>query len=143
MAAALSDRTIERVKATVPALEASGTAITDRMYQRLFRTPAIRDLFNQSHRHARARAAQARTVAVRVFYNAPAPGDVAGRDDDARRLISAAWLAGNTPLAAATYYICGPRPFLRAMIGGLARTGVPLDRIRYEFFGPADELLAG
>jgi nitric oxide dioxygenase len=28
------------------------------------------------------------------------------------------------------------------MVGGLARTGVPLARIRYEFFGPADELLA-
>jgi ferredoxin-NADP reductase len=37
---------------------------------------------------------------------------------------------------------CGPRPFLRAMIDGLARAGVPLPRIRYEFFGPADELLA-
>jgi nitric oxide dioxygenase len=37
---------------------------------------------------------------------------------------------------------CGPRPFLRAMIDGLARAGVPLLRIRYEFFGPADELLA-
>jgi nitric oxide dioxygenase len=28
------------------------------------------------------------------------------------------------------------------MVGGLARVGVPLGRIRYEFFGPADELLA-
>ena len=31
---------------------------------------------------------------------------------------------------------------LRAMVGGLARTGVALNRILYEFFGPADELLA-
>ena len=38
--------------------------------------------------------------------------------------------------------LCGPRPFLRAMVGGLARTGVPLGNIHYEFFGPADELLA-
>jgi hypothetical protein len=28
------------------------------------------------------------------------------------------------------------------MVGGLARNGVSLSRIRYEFFGPADELLA-
>jgi nitric oxide dioxygenase len=42
----------------------------------------------------------------------------------------------------AVYYLCGPRPFLRALVGSLARTGVPLGRIRYEFFGPADELLA-
>lgn len=38
--------------------------------------------------------------------------------------------------------LCGPRPFLRAYVSGLARIGVPLQRIRYEFFGPADELLA-
>ena len=46
------------------------------------------------------------------------------------------------PCQEAAYYLCGPRPFLRAMVGGLARTGVPLSSIRYEFFGPADELLA-
>jgi nitric oxide dioxygenase len=92
--------------------------------------------------HARELAAQARNVMVRTFYNIPDPGDVAGRDYDERGLISTDWLARNTPKEDATYYLCGPRPFLRAMVGGLARTGVPLARIRYEFFGPADELLA-
>jgi ferredoxin-NADP reductase len=61
---------------------------------------------------------------------------------DERGLISADWLARETPKEDATYYLCGLRPFLRAMVGGLARTGVPPARIRYEFFGPADELLA-
>jgi nitric oxide dioxygenase len=67
---------------------------------------------------------------------------VAGRDYDERGLIDAGRLARETPREEATYYLCGPRPFLRAMIGGLARAGVPLGHIRYEFFGPADELLA-
>src|SRR3954471_14501557 len=49
MAATLSDRTIDLVKATVPALETHGLAITQRMYDRMFRNPDIRDLFNQSH----------------------------------------------------------------------------------------------
>ena len=40
------------------------------------------------------------------------------------------------------YYLCGPRAFLRAFVSGLARNGIPLGNIRYEFFGPADELLA-
>jgi nitric oxide dioxygenase len=92
--------------------------------------------------HARELAAQAPNVTVRTFYHVPGPEDVAGRDYDERGLISADWLSRNTPREDAAYYLCGPRPFLRAMVGGLARTGVPLARIRYEFFGPADELLA-
>ena len=109
MAEALSDRTIDIVKATVPALDLAA------------KTPNLR---------------------LRTFYSQPAPGDEMGRRYDAEGLISTKWLARNTPVEEAVYYLCGPRPFLRAMVGGLARNGVPLDRIRYEFFGPADELLA-
>ena len=49
MAVSLSDNTIDLVKATVPALETHGLAITRRMYERMFQNPDIRDLFNQSH----------------------------------------------------------------------------------------------
>ena len=49
MPAPLSDKTIATVKATVPALEAHGLAITQRMYHHLFANEEIRDLFNQSH----------------------------------------------------------------------------------------------
>ena len=45
----LSDTTIHLVKATVPALQEHGLAITKRMYERMFRNEEIRDLFNQSH----------------------------------------------------------------------------------------------
>jgi nitric oxide dioxygenase len=92
--------------------------------------------------HVRELAARARNVAVRTFYNVPDSRDEAGRHYDEPGLVSVDWLASNTPVQEAVYYLCGPRPFLRAMIGGLARKGVPLSNIRYEFFGPADELLA-
>jgi len=92
--------------------------------------------------HARELAAKGRNVTVRTYYEAPNAGDVAGRDYDEAGFINVDWLAGNTPVEEATYYVCGPRPFLRAYVSGLARKGVPLQRIRYEFFGPADELLA-
>jgi nitric oxide dioxygenase len=42
----------------------------------------------------------------------------------------------------ADFFLCGPRPFLRAHVGALTRSGVPQERIHYEFFGPAEELLA-
>jgi nitric oxide dioxygenase len=68
--------------------------------------------------------------------------DVLGQSHDAEGLITTEWLAGNTPLHEADFYLCGPRSFLRAFVGGLARAGVPPQRIHYEFFGPTDELLA-
>lgn len=92
--------------------------------------------------HARELAAQGRNVTVRTYYEAPEAGDVAGRDYDEAGFISVDWLACHTPMTEAIYYLCGPRPFLRAYVSGLARKGAPLQRIRYEFFGPADELLA-
>jgi nitric oxide dioxygenase len=92
--------------------------------------------------HVRAWAGRARNITVRTYYEKPAAGDVIGCDYDEAGFISTDWLARNTPVAEATYYLCGPRPFLRAFVSGLARSGVPLHQIRYEFFGPADELLA-
>ena len=77
-----------------------------------------------------------------TFYVEPRPEDRRGVDFDHEGLISAEWLKANTPLAEADYYLCGPRPFLRAFVGGLALAGVRSDRIHYEFFGPADEILA-
>ena len=67
MADALSDRTIDIVKATIPALEKGGTAVTDRMYQILFTNPEIRDLFNQSHHGETGSQSKALTAAVIAY----------------------------------------------------------------------------
>jgi nitric oxide dioxygenase len=67
MADALSDKTIDIVKSTVPALEKAGTAITDRMYQLLFRTDEVRDLFNQSHHGETGSQSKALTAAIVAY----------------------------------------------------------------------------
>lgn len=48
MAAPLSEQTIATVKATAPALQEHGVAVTTRMYERLFVDPEIKDLFDQA-----------------------------------------------------------------------------------------------
>jgi len=48
MTRTLSPETIAIVKATAPALQQHGLAITTRMYERLFVDPAIKDLFDQA-----------------------------------------------------------------------------------------------
>lgn len=98
-------------------------------------THAMRD-------HVRDLANKGRTVQVTDFHQNPLPGEVEGRDYDKAGIITDEWLAANTPVAEADYYICGPRPFLRHAVSTLSLAGVPSDRIHYEFFGPADELLA-
>jgi nitric oxide dioxygenase len=77
-----------------------------------------------------------------TFYECPRGRDRAGVDFDQAGLITPDWLARNTPLAEADYYLCGPRPFLRGFVRALSDLGVPAAQIHFEFFGPADELLA-
>lgn len=81
-------------------------------------------------------------IEVSDFHQTPLAGEVAGKDYDYPGIITDEWLIANTPVGEADYYICGPRPFLRAAVTALSLSGVASDRIHYEFFGPADELLA-
>ncbi|KMO29999.1 NO-inducible flavohemoprotein [Methylobacterium aquaticum] len=92
---------------------------------------------------ARARQFAAERPALRLHtvYEAPEATDRLGVDHDAIGRITPEWLVAHTPAAEATYYLCGPKPFLASLVHGLARLGVPAERIRYEFFGPADALV--
>ena len=98
-------------------------------------THAMRD-------HIRGLAARGHAVQVTDFHQTPLADEVAGIDYDLPGLITDEWLIAHTPAATADYYICGPRPFLRAAVSALSLAGVAASRIHYEFFGPADELLA-
>ncbi|NEX91745.1 NO-inducible flavohemoprotein [Caulobacter sp. 17J65-9] len=90
-------------------------------------------------RHVRDLASRHGRTTVTAFYAEPLPGDARGQTHDEDGLISVDWLKRNTPLDQADVYLCGPKPFLRALVGGLAQAGVPVDRLHYEFFGPAEE----
>ncbi|WP_419952433.1 NO-inducible flavohemoprotein [Methylobacterium sp.] len=102
---------------------------------------SISGRFHAMREHVRGLAARAPNIEVRTFYAVPEDGDRQGIDYDADGLITADWLARETPLTEATYYLCGPKPFLASLVHGLARYGVPAERVRFEFFGPADELV--
>jgi nitric oxide dioxygenase len=87
-------------------------------------------------------AASGGRITAHVFYETPRETEAVGRDYDETGRVTVDWLERNTPVGQADYYLCGPRGFLRTFVSGLAHTGVPAPRIHYEFFGPADELLA-
>lgn len=73
-----------------------------------------------------------------VFYEVPRLEDAAGRDYDHDGRITPAWLLSQTETSEAEYYLCGPRPFLAAMVRALNEGGVPRERVHFEYFGPAD-----
>ncbi|CAO4163096.1 NO-inducible flavohemoprotein [Methylorubrum aminovorans] len=91
--------------------------------------------------HVRSLVANRENLSARTFYAEPEAQDRSGEHYDEAGLVTAEWLAANTPSDRATYYLCGPKPFLAALSNGLTRAGVPAERVRFEFFGPADELL--
>jgi len=76
---------------------------------------------------------------VRFVYQSPTDADRAAGAFDREGQIDAAYLAEQTPKDA-VYYICGPVPFMKAMVQALKANGVEDDSIRYEFFGPAGTL---
>ncbi len=93
-------------------------------------------------RHVRALAGAHERITVNTFYSEPSPDDAAGYSHDHDGRITVQWLEKNTPFSTADFYLCGPRPFLISLVRDLAKAGVPASRIHYEFFGPADELIA-
>ncbi|MBO9558476.1 MAG: NO-inducible flavohemoprotein [Caulobacter sp.] len=92
--------------------------------------------------HVRALAKDHGGVSVTTFYSEPLAGDRAGESHDVDGFITIDWLKTNTPFAEADFYLCGPIPFLKAFVQGLAAAGVPADRVHYEVFGPTAEALA-
>lgn len=77
-----------------------------------------------------------------TFYGTPHERDQRGVHFDHDGFITIDWLAENTPIHEADYYLCGPKPFLAVLVNGLSKAGVPAERIHFEFFGPADDLAA-
>ena len=50
--------------------------------------------------------------------------------------ITREFLAANV-IEGSDIYVCGPTPFMQAVINDLYAIGVPEDKVHFEFFGPA------
>lgn len=77
-----------------------------------------------------------------VFYEYPTSEDEPGRDYDHAGRITMDWVRDTLPIREADFYFCGPRGLMRMLALGLRALDVPEERIRFEFFGPAEALYA-
>jgi hypothetical protein len=79
-----------------------------------------------------------------VFYNAPLPEDVAGRDYDYAGVVDLRRIAEVVVRPGADYFLCGPLPFMRlqhqalSALGGAARA----DPLRGVWAGPLSRAVA-
>ena len=86
--------------------------------------------------HVEELAASRAHVDSIVFYDAPAAGDVQGRDYEFEGMVDLERIRDRVELPDADYYLCGPLPFMLKQRDILLGWGVARDRIHYEVFGP-------
>ena len=84
MAAPLSEQTVAIVKATAPALQEHGVAITTRTYERLFVDEEIKALFDQA---AQESGEQPRRLAAAIFAYAQNVDKLQNLDAPVRRMV--------------------------------------------------------
>lgn len=73
------------------------------------------------------------------IYEQPTAQDVKEQHYDKEGLIDLEWLKSKVPKEA-SFYFCGPKGFMKAIVASLREWGVPEERIHYEFFGAQGEL---
>ncbi len=145
--------TLDPASVTKPiVLIAGGIGVTPllSMAKSLIRTkPAATIHFIQAARNSKVQAfadelrqvaAGLPNVSTKVIYDAPLPGDVEGGKCDRTGLISTELLRDWTPYNEADFYFCGPKPFMQNVYASLQELGVDGHRVRFEFFGPKEEL---
>jgi len=88
----------------------------------------------------KALAASSDAVDLHIVYDDPLADDLtAGRCHRVGRL-EADFLREWAPCDRASFFFCGPRPFMQSAYATLKALGVDEDRIRFEFFGPRQDI---
>ena len=81
-------------------------------------------------------------VSTHVIYDDPLETDLSHGHCDSLGTVGKEFLRTQTPYQDASFYFCGPRPFMQSVYAGLKELGVEEERISFEFFGPRQEIVA-
>ncbi|SDW97085.1 NO-inducible flavohemoprotein [Paenibacillus sp. CF384] len=85
-------------------------------------------------------ASRAPQVSLYWCYNKPTEDDRAAKAYHKEGYIDLPWLQDVLSTKDASFYFCGPEPFMRMVYGLLKEWGVPTADIHYEFFGTGGSL---
>jgi nitric oxide dioxygenase len=77
-----------------------------------------------------------------IFDAPPYPATLKAESVTTSGFVTTDLLRDWTPFSEAEFFFCGPKPFMRNVHTSLQELGVAEHRIRYEFFGPKEDLAA-
>lgn len=92
-------------------------------------------------KHVRELAEKHANIHSLVCYERPTDEDRQEGAYDREGRIDGEWLKEINLSPDAEYYLCGPVPFMKSIYQALIQQGISAERIRYEIFGPTNELV--
>ncbi|MFE8701632.1 NO-inducible flavohemoprotein [Cytobacillus sp. FJAT-54145] len=101
---------------------------------------AINGNTHAMHEHVQEIASQNDHVDYYVCYEKPTEEDRNAKRFDKEGYVDLAWIQSIVKENNASFYFCGPVPFMKTLNSALKEWGVPSENIHFEFFGPADQL---
>ncbi|WP_044642556.1 NO-inducible flavohemoprotein [Risungbinella massiliensis] len=90
--------------------------------------------------HVEKIATKYQQVSVYWCYQTPTNHDRATKAFHKEGYIDLPWLQTIIPTKEASFYFCGPIPFMRMLYNALKTMNIPVEDIHYEFFGPSGSL---
>ncbi|MDG0794979.1 NO-inducible flavohemoprotein [Cohnella ginsengisoli] len=88
-------------------------------------------------------AASNARVSAHWCYSRPSASDRETGAFHKEGYVDLSWLQQVVPTTEASFYFCGPTPFMKTVYAALRAWGIEEERIRFEFFGPSGSLQEG
>jgi len=92
------------------------------------------------HKHVKQLSDTNEKIEYYVCYEKPTQEDLLSNSFDKEGYIDFDWLQSIVKEKNASYYFCGPIPFMKTVNKIIEKMEIPEDKIHFEFFGPADQL---
>lgn len=101
---------------------------------------AINGTTHAMHEHVKELSNQSENIEYYLCYEKPTEKDLLNKEYTKEGYIDLPWIDSIVKDKNASFYFCGPIPFMKTVNNTLKELGISSDKIHFEFFGPADQL---
>lgn len=101
---------------------------------------AINSTTHAMHGHVKELSSQSDNIEYYLCYEKPTEKDLLNKEYTKEGYVDLAWIDSVVQDKNASFYFCGPIPFMKTVNNALKDLGISSDKIHFEFFGPADQL---